>query len=341
MNYYEPKYLAGVIEKTLPLRLFFRTRYFSETLTFPTETITIERTSNNRKLAPYVNRSIGNRAVTRSGYSVTTYHTPYVAPSRVITPDTLSMKLPGENEYSGKSPDDRAAELAAKDLMELQNQIYRLEEYMCARIKQDGILEITGEGVNEVVDYEFTQIEETVSSDKWTDTYDIVSKLREKAGILRKAGVNPDVVIMGEDAANAFLENKKIQKILDLRNVDAGKIAPSELEDGISYIGRIAVPGLISDIYTYSEYYEAANGQTLPVIDAGTVIMQSSREANSMMFGAVTYIDDDDEYASALAEYVPYTVTDREHGIRKLIVASRPLPLPHDLQSWYTLKNVI
>ena len=37
INYYEPKYLRGSISKILPERLFFRNRFFSESVTFPTK----------------------------------------------------------------------------------------------------------------------------------------------------------------------------------------------------------------------------------------------------------------------------------------------------------------
>ena len=41
-DFYEPKTLAGVIRRTPPRKMFFKNRYFSNPVMFPTETVTFE-----------------------------------------------------------------------------------------------------------------------------------------------------------------------------------------------------------------------------------------------------------------------------------------------------------
>ncbi|MBQ6111385.1 MAG: major capsid protein, partial [Synergistaceae bacterium] len=79
-------------------------------------------------------------------------------------------------------------------------------------------------------------------------------------------------------------------------------------------------------------------GMNKPLIDEGTAILQSSQERNMMLYGAVTYIKDN-EYAVSMGRYVPYVVTSQDPPVRKLILSSRPLPMPMDNESWYVLKN--
>ena len=54
IDYYEPKMLLGVIRKTKPLRMFFKTRFFNNLITFPDEKVHFEIQEGKRRLAPYV-----------------------------------------------------------------------------------------------------------------------------------------------------------------------------------------------------------------------------------------------------------------------------------------------
>lgn len=340
-KYYEPKYLRGVIRKIEPLRLFFRQRFFSEGITFPTETVSFEFAANKRLLLPYSTVHGGAVPVDREGYQLKTFTPALLSGSRTITPDTLAMKMLGESPYnSGMSPDERAARIAANDLMELQDALFRKEEYMCARIKQDGKLSIEGQGVSAVVEYGFDQIETVKASDKWTANYDVLGKLAKTARELRKHGVNPDMLIVGADVGEAISLNEGVQKLRHDFFVDIPK--PDSLEDGITFLMQIRAPGIYLNVYEYNEYYTDEAGNLVPLIDPGTAILMSSRERNMMLYGAVTYIDSRTrDYVSEMAEYVPYVVTEEDPPSRKLIVSSRCLPMPRDVKSWYVLKNLV
>ena len=192
------------IRESKPLKQFFHLRFFPENVLFATSTVSIEYQKTQRRLAPYTSARFGGVVTDRDGYEVRTYDTPYLIPKRVITDDTAAMKLLGESPYnSGMTPEDRAAKIAAQDLLDLQDMIQRREEYMCARCLQDGILEIRGPGVNSRVDYGFENIEMTENADKWTQNYDLPGKLASTAQKLRKAGTNPDMLILGTETANA------------------------------------------------------------------------------------------------------------------------------------------
>ncbi|MBQ2616409.1 MAG: major capsid protein [Synergistaceae bacterium] len=341
INYYEPKYLRGSISKILPERLFFRNRFFSESVTFPTKTVTFEFARNSRRLFPYASEYSGSVPVDRNPYQAKSFTAPLLSGSRTITPDSLAMKLLGESPYnSGMSPEDRARELAAQDLVDLTEALYRQEEYMCARVKQDGKLIIDADGVSAEVDYGFTNIENTTTANKWTSTYDILGKLAKMARELRKNGVNPDTLIVGSEVAEAINLNEGVLKLRHDTFVEIP--SPDSLEDGITYVCQIRAPGVYVNVYEYDEYYEDANGELQPLIDPKTVIMQSSRERNIMLHGAVTYLDQrTNEYVTDMSDYVPYTVSSYDPPVKKLIVSSRVLPMPRDVESWLVLKNVV
>ena len=340
-DWYDPKYLRGSITKIQPERLFFRNRFFSESVTFPTKTVTFEFARNSRRLLPYAGEHTGSVPVDRNPYQAKTFTAPLLSGSRTITPDSLAMKLLGEAPYnSGMSPEDRARDLAAQDLVELTEALYRQEEYMCARLKQDGKLTIDSDGISAEVDYGFTNIENVTSANKWTATYDILGKLSKMARELRKNGVNPDTLIVGAEVAEVINQNEGELKLRHDTFVEIP--APDSLEDGITFICQLRAPGVYMNVLEYDEYYEDADGNLQPLIDPKTVIMQSSRESNIMLHGAVTYLDQrTNDYVTDMSEYCPYTVSSYDPPVKKLIVSSRVLPMPRDIESWLVLKNVV
>ena len=336
-DYYSPKFLRGVIQKVLPLKMFFRQKFFNDTITFTTETVSFEFANDKRGLLPYANPRLPAPVVSREGYQLKTFTPPLVAGSRPITPDTAATKLLGEVEWnSGISPDERAAKIAANDLMELQDRLFRREEYMCARVKQDGKLTLP----HEVVDYGFTNIENTNSGDRWVAGYDLIAKLKAKSLALRKDGTNPDMLILGSTAATAFMSNTGIK---DALMNQAGYLLEPKDEDynGAHFICKLRLPGLFLDVYEYDEYYyDEDTGTNVAVMDAKTAILQSSSESNFMLFGAVNYVQDK-SHVTAVGEYIPRTVWKEDPSQQLLIVESRPLPMPRDIESWAVMKNVV
>jgi len=349
-DYYSPKTMLRVIRRTLPLRTFFKTRFFTNPVTFPTESVSFEFQENRRILAPYVNSRIGSETVDREDYDVRTYKTPLVAPRREITNDTLAQKLLGEPEWnSSMTPEDRAAIIAAQDISSLQDMIYRREEYMCARAKQDGFLTIKGKGVNFKVDYEFDNVIDVAPGDRWTPTFDILGQIGTLAEEPQKYGVNPDMMIVGSIAARALLKNEKFLKLLDTTRVKVGEIKPAQMENGVRYIGQVVTPEVSLDVYSYAEWYpditdkdSKGNPRLKPMIDPETVIIQSSQEQNSMLYGCITLMDKKTgQHVSHMSEYVPHSWFTEEPPQRFISIKSRPLPMPHDLKSWVVLKGVV
>lgn len=339
-NYYDPKYLRAAIRKLQPTRQFFRSRIFSESLTFPTATVTFEYAKSPRMVLPFAKDNTGSVNVSRSGYQALTFTAPLISGHRVITPATLESKAFGESPYnSGYSPEDRAKEIAAMDLIELQDALFRQEEYMCARLMQDGKLIVDAGGAKGEIDYGFTQVESVNSSNKWTASYDILGKLLKCARTLRKNGINPDTLLVGHEVSEAINTNAGV---LALRHDNWVNIPePGSLEDGITYVCQLRAPGLYLNVLEYDEYYTDKEGNVLPLVDPKTAILFSSRERNFMLYGAVTYLDKSGEYVSEMNEYVPYVVSEYDPPMKKLVVSSRALPMPRDIESWLVLKELV
>lgn len=227
VSIYEPRTMGRVVQKLPPVRTFFRSTFFRHEETFTTKDVDVDFRKGSRKVAPFVSRLVGGKVVPNTGYQTKTYTPPLVAPEKVTTVDDLLIRRPGESLYSGRTPAERAVLKMADDFKELREQILRREELMCAQTIFTGAIPIIGDGVNEVIDFSFTNKETiSVAKNKWTaDTSDPIADIKRWHETVQKKGfVNCDICVMGSDVANAFVNHPKVQKMLDVKNFNLAVI---------------------------------------------------------------------------------------------------------------------
>jgi hypothetical protein len=256
--------------------------------------------------------------------------------------DDLLQRQPGESIYSGKSPEERAVQKMAQDFIELQDQIARREELMCSQSIFTGKIPIIGDGVNEVIDFGFTNTENiTATTKKWgNDASDPIADLKRWHEKVQKTGfTNCDICVMASDVASAFVNNPKVMKSLDVKNYALAVIQPKQLPDGTTYIGTIHELGL--DIYKYNEWYlddwtDPTTPAEKPLVPDGALALLSTTADFSMYYGAITLIDEaTGNFQTVEGKYVPDTWAKRKPARRFLSLSSAPLCVPHAVDSWF------
>ncbi|MBP3579004.1 MAG: major capsid protein [Lachnospiraceae bacterium] len=342
VSIYEPRTMGRVVSKLPPARTFFRSTFFKHEETFNTESVDVDFRKGSRKVAPYVSRLIGGKVVPNTGYETKTYTPPLVAPEKVTTIDDLLKRRPGESIVSGRTPAERAVLKMSDDFTELREQIVRREELMCTQAIFTGKIPVIGDGVNEVIDFQFTNKEEiTTATKKWTNAAsDPIADLKRWHEVVQKKGfINCDICVMGTDVANAFVNHEKVQKVLDVKNYNLAVIAPKQLPNGVTYIGTIHELGM--DIYKYNEWYlddwtNPDAPEDKPLVPVNTLAMLSTNANYSMYYGAITLIDEPNgNFRTVEGKYVPDTWTKRKPARRFLNLSSAPLCVPHDVDSWF------
>jgi len=345
INIYDPRTMIEAIRVMPPVHTFLKDTFFTNPLTFPTEKVDVDFYKGKRKLAPFVHRKIGGKTVENTGYQTNTFTPELVAPDKVTTADDLMKRMAGEQLYGGMSPAQRAAEKIGQDLAELDEMITRREEWMCAQALFTGVIPVKGEGLDYVIDFNFTNKETLSGTDLWSDKVNsdpIVDLERWYLEVQIKGMVNPDKCIMAANSATAFINHPKVQGLLDLRLVNTGVIDPKQLPNGVTYIGRINKIGL--DIYQYNEWFlddwtDSENPTNEPMVPAGTVTLLSSRARYSMAYGAITLIDKDSEkFFTVEGPRVPDSWISKKPARRFVQINSKPLPVPHEVDSWYVAK---
>lgn len=347
VSIYEPRTMGRIVSKLPPVRTFFRSTFFRHEETFVTKNVDVDFVKGTRKVAPFVSRLIGGKVVPNTGYSTKTYTPPLVAPEKVTTVDDLLQRQPGENPYSGRTPAERAVVKMAQDFTELRDQIARREELMCCQSIFTGTIPVIGDGVNEIIDFGFTNKETiTTATKKWTNAAsDPIEDLKRWHETVQKTGfVNCDMCVMGSDVAKAFINHEKVMKQLDVKNYNLAVIQPKQLPNGVTYIGTIHEIGL--DIYKYNEWYlddwtVPETPEEKPLVPVDTLALLSSTANYSMYYGAITLIDEaTGNFRTVEGKYVADTWAKRKPARRFLNLSSAPLCVPHDVDSWFVAKPI-
>lgn len=345
INIYDTRTMLQAIEIIKPAQTFFRDTFFPTTVTFPTAKVDVDFRKGKRKMAPFVARTVGGIVVDRQGFRTDTYETPRIAPQRKLTPNDINTRMMGENLYSTRTPEQRAQELLAKDLVELDDMVTRREEWFCRELMLNGVVTIKGwvdkvggdDYVEDNVDFGFTNKETLTGADVWSAStskkYEDLKRIRLE--IVQKSGRNPDVCIMAQNAADLFLEDETVIKLLDNRRITIGIVEPKIVQDGVTYLGTLTALGL--EMYAYNEWFVDDDGVEKPMMPDDYLIMGHTA-MGERLYGAVTQLEKDDEYYTYEATRVPKIWADQNNEAKMIRLSSRPLPKPDDVDSWYVLK---
>jgi len=344
INIYETRTMMQAIDKMKPVRTFLRDTFFPGIETFPTEKIDVDFRKGKRKMAPFVARNSGGITMDRQGFQTNTWETPYIAPQRALTKNDLTNRMMGENVYSTRTPEQRAMELLARDLIELDDMIARREEWFCRQVLLYGLVTIKGwidkfgsDYVEDTVNYQFTNKETLAGADAWTEA---TSKKYEdlkgaRLQVIQKSGQNPNIAILANNVVDLFINDANIQKLLDIRNLTIGTVQPSVQAEGVTYIGTLTSLGL--ELYSYDEWFLDDDGVEYPMIPDNYVVVGRAN-LGTRLYGAVTQLEESDgEFHTYEGTRIPKVWKDVNNDTKMIRVASRPLPKPEDVDAWYTL----
>lgn len=342
MNIYDTRTMLAAIEMMKPARTFLKDTFFPTSETLPTEHVDVDYYKGRRKLAPFVSPIHAGKVVDREGFTTKTFKPAPIKPQRIITINDINRRSMGENFYSPKSPDERAAELLARDLMELDETITRREEWMAAQVLFTGQVRIKGEGVDRVLNFDFDNKETLSGTSKWNNAEsDPIAYLKKKRlEVIKKSGVNPDTVIMSSDVVTEFIGHEKVKDALNTRRVELGVIQPNALPNGATYIGSLLELGL--DIYSYDEwYFDEETREEKPMVPEGHIMIGSSTARSTFKYGSVTITEPTTgQFTTYEGERIPDTWISKNPDARFLQLHSLPLPIPHEVDSWYVSKVI-
>lgn len=327
MDIFDTRTMLEAVEQIPSARRFLMQTFFNggAPRTFATKTVDIDIVKGQRKMAPFVHPRMPGSIALRDGYSTSTYAPPYIQPKMETTAELILKRAAGDNPYAARTPLERAGAQLGKDLVDLDDQITRREEWMCAQALTTGQVRVIGEGIDDTIDYLMAADHKvTLSTKKWSAADgDPIGNLRTwKRKIAKDSGRSANVAVLSGEAVDAFQNNELVMKQLNTRRVDMGLIVPQELPDGVTYLGYLNDPGV--DLYSYDEWYLDAAGAEQPMITAGGLILGATNTRNAMLYGAIQDLEAIESGMVEAARFPKSWVT-KEPSARWLKLQSAPL----------------
>lgn len=322
---YEPRTMMEALRQNPAPRRFLMDTFFRRAMTFNTASVDLDIQKTKRRMASFTAPDHAGKVVEREGYYTVTVKPAYIkerVPTRVA--DLLHRQM-SETIYDPISPMERAAELMGQDLRMLDERITRREEQMCAEALFTGKIVISGDGLNDVVDFQYAMGEHLIvlsGGDGWNQsTGKPLRDLDEwKIEIIRRCGVAPTHAICGTDVYWAIINNPDIMEKLDNRRVELGSIKPSDLPNGVRYLGTL-LPAMI-DLYAYDEWYtDPVDGMDKPLVPADSILLGSNQAYCTMNYGLIQNLN-----SLAAVSRFPFTWQEEDGSARWLQMESAPLP---------------
>ncbi|MFP3405690.1 major capsid protein [Pseudomonas sp. Irchel s3f19] len=328
MNIFDTLTMLEAVEQLATPRRFLMNTFFNAGApeTFPTETVTIDIVKGQRKMAPFVHPTLPGSVSQRTGFASSTYQPPYIQPKRVTRAEQILKRGAGETPFSTRTALERAGERLGRDLVELEGEIIRREEWMCSQALTTGRIRVIGDGVDDTIDFLMEDTHKiALATGRWnTAGSDPIANMRQWRRLIAKdSGRSANVAVLSAEAQDAFQSNEAVLKQLNTRRVDLGLIKPEELPDGVTYLGYLNDPGV--DLYAYDEWYLDDEDGEKPLIPAGGLILGSTATRNAMLYAA---IQDLEAIESGLVEAArfPKSWVTQEPSQRWLKVQAAPLP---------------
>lgn len=178
----------------------------------------------------------------------------------------------------------------ADEAMLVRNKIERSYEKQAADILETGVLTLK-DGSEIDFGRKATMIEDLSALPWSSNTVDPVAQIAagcKKVRTIGKGQGGTMQMLLGESAVQALLNNEKFQAKANLRRVDIVDVKKqAKQENGGVYHGRITAGSWDVELWSYPEYYENANGDSLPYLNDKKMYIIPMNPDFEMGFGAV------------------------------------------------------
>jgi hypothetical protein len=348
-NLQDPRTLKVFTDNLIKPKSFLKDFFFPTSAAdmFATESVLIDNMTRGRKAAPFVKK--GSKITDRDTFLTDEYMPPRIAPARKLTVDDLKKRGFGESLFNGNKPNERAVLYTLKDLQDLNDQITRREEIMCAEvlINNSCVMKHINEN-GDVVDthtikfYEGEANPQSYAPAKtWSDpTADILGDMAAMRKEVTKTGNRADILLVSPDVAEDILCNTEIRERLNNRRYDVGQVSPVALPEGAVEVCQLKVGGAVVTVVSYEETYQDDEGADVPYLPAGTAIMTAYKCGHGLYGGVAQLEEGSDEFQYHESRRVPKVIVDRENDEKKVQLVAKPIMAPNSKGAWISAKVV-
>ena len=270
----------------------------------------------------------------------------------------LINRRPGEDPFQSPNFQANATTKAFNLMLKLENKIRRSIELQASQVMQTGRATLSDS--NGIALYEINYSPKTThfptTSNAWDGSNgDPVSDIDSLAEVIRNDGLgDPDMLIMGSRAFEAFIQNTEVRGRLDNRRFELGRIVPMDrMGNGGSFRGTVEIGNYSYDIWTYGGRYKSPQTRAkIQYMDTSKCIVRDSMGRMDGTFGAIPRIVPPE---SRVLPFIPDRVSDAE-GMRDMFlnawvtpdgeqlmvgVGSRPLMIPTAIDTFGCIETSV
>lgn len=208
----------------------------------------------------------------------------------------LLKRNAGSNPF--ESPDFRMNIIARmfNGMVKVERKIRRSMELQASQILQTGILTLIDSAGTALytLDFKPKASHFPTAGITWGGASSVpLQDISALAEVIRNDGLgDPDDLIFGIDAWNAFQSDPTVTALLDNRRMDTGAVVPMDKKsNGGTYRGWIEIGNYRYDMWTYGgRYNHPQTGVKTQFIDPGKVIVRDSAGRLDATFGAIPNI---------------------------------------------------
>jgi hypothetical protein len=346
ISIFDPRVLDQVVRALPPNNLYLSSTFFPRRLPIEGTRADVDFFKGTRRIAPFVNPKGAAKGVAKQGYQTNRFETPMIRMKDTTTLEDLEVRVMGEQlQNSGMTRADRSIIRMAETMADFGSMIDRRIEWMCAKALFTGKIPVVGEGINDEIDFEFTNVASCGSTAGYGVVWSTSATAKpladlEKAQLActQKGYRKPDICLMARDAFNEFIACASLKDVVNSLNSQIAIMAPQVLPSGMTYCGVIRSLNL--SIYVYDEWFmDDTDNTEKPMVPDGQVLLISSTAGFTIYFGEMAVADPNQNggIRSVIGERTPETWIQEDPVARFLAMQSRPLPAPVQVDSWFVL----
>ena len=226
----------------------------------------------------------------------------------------LLKRRPGEDPFQSPNFQASATVKAFNVIRKIENKIRRSIELQAAQVLQTGkatLTDFNGTNLYEI-DYSPKSTHFPTTSNAWDGSNaDPFSDIDSVAEVIRNDGLaDPDMLIMGSRAFEAFIQNSDVRDRLDNRRIEMARIVPMDrMGNGGTFRGTVEIGNYAYEIWTYGGRYKQPNSPRGKVqyMDQSKCIVRASMGRLDGTFGAIPRIVPPE---SRVLPFIPDRVSD-------------------------------
>jgi hypothetical protein len=335
--------LTAAVNEIKSPNQFLKKLVFGHHETQPTESIEFGVFTGDREIAPFIERD--GEAIPVSGYGETfqTVMPPNIRIKRPIKPSELLFnRAPGTVIFAPSADVIVSAAEAhiARDAKRLADMATNSEEYLCALAIRGVISYVAADEANFTITIPKPSGNNITLSVFWDDVAnDPAADFKTAKSVISEAvGLGVTDVVLGSEAAAAFLASDSVKALLDNRNISAGNIDLQQQyrDDGALFLGRFC--GV--NVWEYARTVKVGGVSTALIRAKYAEFLAVTPQAeNTLYYGA---IPDLDAFQGRLfqAERFSKSWTIPDPSSMQMLLHTRPLPIPRRPGSMVSMKVV-